>query len=755
MNMYVDICPTDPEATPGKGVMPAQYVIVGIAPSPKRSHQTRNEPFGAKSYEVIQRLRGSFPELYVTNLQKVAQPIGVKVGVRAQRYWSPLLYHELSLAVEPGVTRILTLGTEPAQVLCPKFTSLRQDHGTVFYNPELDCQVIPTFHFAAAMRNPEYKPMLTNDLRRFFEGDFEEAIEFVLGYPKESLKDEVYLDIETTGTELYQNRIISIGFADESSPVYIIQDPTKKDYERLWKSLRSKTLIGHNFAFDLTFLEDASGFPWTSLHVKDTMLAPYVLGESVLSLKHLATQYTNRPGSHGAGSFEDPEYLAEDVASTREVAKYFFPRAEKQWITHLLWDMAPKIARMRLYGVHIDWSVAKKLEKPYLQRIKEAEDLLLSHKAFKGVNLGSTQQVGDALHLAGVPLTEKTETGKWSTSEAALTPFRDMGIDIVDKYFQWKDTVHEHSFITSYREWAGPDERLHPKFHLTGASTGRSSMSDPNLQQVPRVGPLKLMFISRFLKGYFGLIDLSQAELRVAALLSGDEYLAYMLENEDVHRRLASIGYGIPYDEVPAKLRKRSKGVTFGRLYGGGIEGLAKRTGMELGEAKALDHALFSSCPKLKRYINDQKDLAVQTGQSTTPLGRIRDLKLLIEVEGENSAMRKGINSPIQGTANDIAFVILNHVMTRCIEEGLQSFPIFGVHDSSAHDVHPDEKEHMVKFVREGFWSLNDTPLADLPLWGNIPIVGEFLLGKSWANVESTNEENYKPLEQYPCSNME
>jgi uracil-DNA glycosylase family 4 len=752
---YVDVDPQDAEATPGKGPLPADFIIVGIAPSPKRTQQTRNEPFGAKSYELIQALRGNYPSLYVTNLKKTTQPLGKKVGVKEQRKWAPLLYHELSLAVKCGVSRILTLGTEPAQVLCPGFRKLREDHGTVFYNPELDVQVIPTFHFAAAMRNPEMKPLLKNDINRFFEGDFANAAEFVLDYPKIPLGDEVYLDIETTGTELYTNSIISIGFADQTSPVYIIQEPTQRDYERLWKSLKKKVLIGHNFPFDLTFLEEQSGLPWTTLKVKDTMLAPYVLGESILSLKHLTTQYTKRPGSHGAGSFEDPEYLAEDVVGTREVAEYFFPRAEKQWITHLLWDMAPKIARMRLYGVHIDWKLAEKLKKPYLQKIAQAEKVLRSHRAFKDVNLNAAAQVGEALHVAGVPLTERTEKGQWATSEAALAPFRGQGIDIVDHFFLYKDTVHELGFILEYEAKRGPDYRLHPKFNLTGASTGRSSMNDPNLQQVPRVGPLKLMFISRFLRGLFGLIDLSQAELRVAALLSGDEYLAWMLDNVDVHRQLASIGYGIPYDEVPARLRKRSKGVTFGRLYGGGLAGLAKRTGMELREAQALDDALFSSCPKLKAYIQDQRDLAVATGQSTTPLGRIRDLRMLIEIEGENSAMRKGINSPIQGTANDIAFVILNYVMNRCIENGLQSFPIFGVHDSSAHDVHPDEKEQMIQFVREGFWALNDTPLAQLPLWGQVPIIGEFILGPNWASVESTNEENYKPLESHPCSNME
>lgn len=756
--IYLDMSSNNPLASPGKGPLSSLRILVGPAPSERGQQSSdpraRNQPMGPKSLAVLDKLSEGYQGVYITNLKKEPHPFKKKVGIKDVRTWAPLLYHELSLVVVPGKSRILAMGVEAAMLLCPGFQNMKDDHGAVFYNPQLDCEVIPTMTFQAGMSDPKKRSVISSDVKRFFHGEFEKLQEFVLSSPREALTPEVYLDIETTGLDLFTDEIHMVGLlcSDKKSPAYIAQKPSPKTFEKLFSLLKDKTVIGHNIAFDLSFLEAFSGLPWTTLKCRDTMLSAYLLGETQLGLKHLTSLYTQRRGSHAGGSFEDPQYLAEDLASTRELDQFFGKRASSQWISQMLYSLAPRIARMRLYGVHLDWDLANKLARDYQKKIAVAKKKL--DKDFPNINWNSGDQVSDAFLKAGIPLTEKTPTGKFSVSEPTLAAFRGQ-YPVLDSYFEHKDLEHNLSFLVSYAELKGPDKRLHPKFNLTSTATGRSSMNDPNLQQVPRVGPIKCSFRSRFDGGYFGLIDLDQAELRIAAMIADDELLAQTILSEDVHRELAAVYFDKPAEEVSAKERKASKPITFGLLYGGSTKGLSERSGLPEAQVAKGVSLFYKRFTKLNEFIETQKYLAVETGQSSTPLGRIRSLKDLIDEEGERSAERKGINTPIQGTASDVMLVIINSVFRQIEKAKLQSGVIFGVHDSSAHDVHPKELDPYVAIVRQAFRELGDTPLGDFRLWKHLPLTGEFIIGDTWASVESTNEEFYNPIAKYECSSLE
>lgn len=96
--------------------------------------------------------------------------------------------------------------------------------------------------------------------------------------------------------------------------------------------------------------------------------------------------------------------------------------------------------------------------------------------------------------------------------------------------------------------------------------------------------------------------------------------------------------------------------------------------------------------------------------------------------------------------------VVLRTVYGLLEQYRFDSRPIFGVHDSLLLDVAPGEEEAVGDFVQEGFRSLWETPIAtELPDWKKLPLTGEFLLGPTWASVESTNAA-YNPTFQLPCS---
>jgi DNA polymerase I-like protein with 3'-5' exonuclease and polymerase domains len=742
--MLYDSNPNDLYSSPGVGPIHPDFIVICPAPSAGRSNL--NHPFGAKSVEYVQKFtKGS---IYWTSLGKSAKEYGEKFKSKELVALTANLFDELNF-IKGDNTRILVQGTDLGRLLCPGFSSLREDHGARFFNPELNCFVTATFPFAAISRDPTKRDMIENDLIRFFSNDYSVNAEFIFDYLPDPA-GQVFLDIETTGVELYQDQVMMVGLATRTSKVCIFKDLTPEFYDLLFDFLSNcGVVIGHNFQFDLAFLNRAHpSKPWTSLKVHDTMIMAYVLGEEVLSLKHLTSMYTKRPGSHGSGGFEDPAYLAEDVISTKEVYDYFAPKANQQWITSLLCDLISRMVRMRELGVNIDWEKATELEAFYADKLQREE---LALQALGDINWNSGAQAASKFLEMGVPLTERTATGKLSVSEPNLRPFQN-DYPIVNQVLSYKDLIKEAGWIKSYRELQ-VDGMLHPKLSLTGTSTGRLSCSDPNLQQVPRLGPIKQLFTSRYEGGFFGLIDLAQAELRVAALLSDDDLLAEALMSEDVHRYIASIVYELPKDEISSFQRKKSKGITFGLLYGGGASGLAERIGVPQAEVEKVIKVFYGQFKKLAHYLDDQMEIATTLFQSTTPLGRIRQLKNLALTEGEASIERKAKNTPIQGTASDIQLIIMNYVFTHIERNKLLSLPLFAIHDSSEYDIHPQEVTQMVDLVRGGFKALNSTPLSGFPLWGKLPIQGELILAQSWAGVESTNE-GYNPLQTFECSNL-
>src|SRR5215217_2754045 len=104
------------------------------------------------------------------------------------------------------------------------------------------------------------------------------------------------------------------------------------------------------------------------------------------------------------------------------------------------------------------------------------------------------------------------------------------------------------------------------------AATGRMACDHPNLQNIPRNGPLR-NYIRAPEGRIFVIADYSQIELRIAAKISGDqEMLCAYAEGRDLHTFTAQSLIG--REEISKEDRKLAKAVNFGLLYGMGVKGL-------------------------------------------------------------------------------------------------------------------------------------------------------------------------------------
>ena len=767
-NLYLDLLPFDLEAVPGSGMVPAQWAVVIGSPTVS-SRRDPNSVIGPSSRYLLE---SHLPlevrqNLYITSLVK--QPTNAKRNLpkRSVRDSYAILIEELQAV---GASRILAIGREVAESLCPGFQDLLEDHGALFQNPTLNALIVPTFYFSTVHTNPYFKQCITRDLHRWLtlsvpQPPLFQVIQDLQAIPSPR-RTAVTLDIETTGLDAREGDITKVGFKfwGASEPVYILENPRKTDLQDLRDFLKefASVIIGHNLQFDLEWLMDRTRQFW-DLPVEDTMLMAHNCGEESLKLKHLTIMHTDRPGSHAFGYHQDNAYLAEDILSTEAIFTVFKNRGvRKTYIHRLVNRVIPIAAEIRWKGVPIDHQRLAQIRQDHEETVRSVTDKLNSlaprsyQKATEGINWNSHDQVITILQKSGVKLTEKTDRGTYTVKESVLLGLRER-YPIVDALLTYREEIKLHEFLVAYADRIDQDRklnrppRLHPRMKIHGTTTGRTSMEDPNLQQVTRTGVLKTMFISSFKNGLVGLVDLSQAELRVACLLSGDAAFAKALMSGDIHRSNAAIAYQVPLDQVTPFQRKKSKGVTFGLLYGGGAKGLAARIGAEVAEVEKIMHILFTQFPDLARYIRKTKADGVRDQRIVDHFGRIRDLSTLIALAGDRDAERKAINTPIQGLASHIALLIMGHIFYQCRAEKLRSRVLFGVHDSTILDVYPTEQDSVARIVQDAFENLNQTPLQTLSLWGTLPMVGELIYGTSWAAVESTNE-HYTPLQITPVS---
>lgn len=769
--IYFDVAPGDADAVPGYGNARAEFVFVGGAPPTTFTKRSSLLPMGASSVSLIQNIMSRMSRTYyITNVSKLRHPANRKVPKQIVRKWYPRLLLELR-AIKPR--RVLAMGIEAAETLCPGFQSMTEDHGTLFWNPELECYVVPTKTFRQVANNRKERDQLLRDLERMVTLPDPKPASITywgrdggdLGTYTVEKHARVWLDIETTGL-LFGDTITRIGWTSSKtkSHVNIIVDPTVHEIELLRTKLADAVVIGHNLQFDLARLYFNGQKPWL-MEVEDTLVRAHVMGErgeqdktGSLSLKHLTSKYTDRPGPHAFGhAFSEGNaldyYLAEDVLSTRDLWQYQQKRlnGKPPYILQILNQLLPQMVAMQVYGVFVDRDLLREYEGMYAKRVQKSEKIL---RKYGDINWRASAQLSQLLRDKGVPLTEKTDGGAFSVAEGVLLKFRD-DYEIVQAILDFREATKDHEFLVSYLDKTSDDDPyLRPRLILTSTETGRLSCRDPNLQQVPRVGPIKRVFRSRHKGGKIGLVDLAQAELRVVALLSADPKLIEALLSEDVHRSIASQVYQLPPEEVSSAQRKKSKGVTFGLLYGGSEQGLADRVGVPVAEVKEVMNAIFNTFTKLNQWIDRQHKLAAATGRSTTLFGRVRDLTALQAQEGQRSANRKATNTPVQSIASDIDLILMYVGISLMRGLKLKTRPVLGVHDSLLFDIYPGEEEQVASCMLEAFQALNETPLRTLSLWGKLPMAGEFIVADSWATCESTNED-YDPQLLFPLDSLE
>lgn len=161
------LCEGRTQAVLGAGVPNSRIVIVGEGPG--RNEDEQGKPFVGRSGQLLDQMLEQVGlsrnrNVFITNIVKCRPPENRDPMPEECLSCRPWLDKILEL-IDPKI--ILCVGRIAAQQLFdPNFRVTRQ-HGEI---REWDGRlVMATFHPAALLRNPSYKPMMEEDLRKLAE----------------------------------------------------------------------------------------------------------------------------------------------------------------------------------------------------------------------------------------------------------------------------------------------------------------------------------------------------------------------------------------------------------------------------------------------------------------------------------------------------------------------------------------------------------------------------------------------------------
>lgn len=211
------------------------------------------------------------------------------------------------------------------------------------------------------------------------------------------------------------------------------------------------------------------------------------------------------------------------------------------------------------------------------------------------------------------------------------------------------------------------DGRVHARYNIAAARTGRFSSSGPNLQQIPRDRDffgerlsVRQSFIAERGKQLVSL-DYSGIELRVLALLSGDEQLLEDMVNGDVHLEMGSYMAGRRLDKKVTEdkeIRQSAKAVSFGIVYGISSLGLSATLKSSMDRAQDLIDYWGTRYPKAFAL----RDVAMQDASSNGGYLRVVDGGTIWMGKPDRVSPTQCANYPVQRAALSVmARAIVRH----------------------------------------------------------------------------------------------
>jgi DNA polymerase-1 len=609
----------------------------------------------------------------------------------------------------------------------------------------------------AAVRHPgetEYKVIESDD-------DLKTALIYLGKFSNDWL---LGCDIETTGLNPRTDKIVALGVSPVKNRVMIFPgEMLELPAVRLFLSSPRYRFAWHNGQFDVGFLRAAG----VNARIdEDTLLLHYCLDEQkgTHDLEQVAARYL------GARDYKDEvqafrkggwwacppdvlhRYLARDCDYTRQLVDVLGTEVAadeglERLYRSLLLPAADLLTEVSANGVYFNTDEARRVAEALVPRKEEA---LARLRELTGDDLNPASQpqvyelIYGRLRLRPPPKFERNTREETLRAIAAITK-DDAAKEMIGAILDYREAHKALSTgVEGLKKRVDPTTgRIHAGFLLHSTVTGRLSSRDPNLQNISSDPLIKGQFQAP--EGRLLLeIDLNQAELRVAANLSGDEEFARIYrEGLSLHKEVATELFGPDYT---ASQYRVAKAWSFGILYSRQAESLVKEFGgptipvdqrLTLPEAQERIQKWAERFPQCWEWIQGKRAEVVvgKPAAFRSPTGRLRRFPHVTEANLIDS-QNQGANFVIQATASDICLLAAIAVRPFARERG--AFIVDLVHDSILFEI-PDDLQIASEISKETachFKAIGTTLVSD-----RVPIVGEAKIGKRWGGLKEFNAD--------------
>lgn len=575
----------------------------------------------------------------------------------------------------------------------------------------------------------------------------DEAFKLMEWLSRTRWEDTIGVDIETEGLNKRRDKVRLVQIGDENEGWSIPWDDWAGVFREVVRKYKGQW-VGHNFVnFDYGFLERAGCLlPRDRLH--DTRPLAHILEPTYsTALKTLASRYVDSRaaamqadldeaiGKRGGWTWatvpiEFPQYWqygALDPVITLRLFQHHKAAVERDgsWRGYEVELGASWVVRqMELNGAHVDRPYARE----YLEKYERyCEQVAQWVKDNYGISPGSNAAVIEVLQREGFEFTKRTKGGAASLDADVLADIRH---PLAEAIFQRRKLQKIAStYLRHIVEEADGDDLLHPSINPLGARTSRMSMSQPNLQNLPRASesnPAATTVRNCYTTRYGGdtgrlvFCDFDQIEMRGLAHMSQDEGLRNaFLSDDDFFIVLARSVFNDPSIQSKKDPRRQVvKNVGYGKIYGAGIAKLALTARISEEQAAAAMHAFDASFPGVRAFQNRVQRTAIER-KTTEGVGYVRSPLTHRRHPSDDGKEYALVNYLVQGLAAEMFKIKLVELSNA----GLEQYMILPVHDEVILDVPNDAYPEVMQTLKE---VMNDDRLL------SVPITAGLAYGERW-----------------------
>lgn len=544
-----------------------------------------------------------------------------------------------------------------------------------------------------------------------------------------------------------QIEVLCLGLHDGSETLMIPEDQLTEPWPEMWEAMSKCLLFGHNGLFDSVVL----GYNLAGVHnplplYSDTILDHYVIYPAAREngLKHLGGKFYGIPDwslpdytrmrsyspeelhRYCATDVEVTFWLEEDLKSvilanenmTRVMNDILMPAenmlAWVNWfgfafdVDYVTNELIPDLEENKAQALKILEITAEKIA-PGVQWPKRKDPELSQPRKpvyFHRFNPGSPKQITELYQARGIHLE--------STDEKVMTKLAERGDGFAHNLLTYRKFDKQlgtyarknlnHALFSKSELVLPGSVRVMPAYNLHTTVTGRLSSSDPNIQNQPRLPEFRRPFIAHRKGRVLMQADYSQAELRVMAAESGDEWLISLFDNPEVDIFDQMLPVMFP-NRVPKnadekkEMRAKLKAVVYGLAYGRQARAIAFELGMSVSEAQRIVTDFLTAAHGLADWRNDVLNRLHDGRGLQTRFGRFFQHDV-ITPKNKGNVERSALSFIPQSSASDCCLLAAVQLVDyiRSNDRDWQVAAL--VHDSITLDIPESEAEESSELTR-------------------------------------------------------